>query len=373
MRLFISWSGESSRQVALGLQTVLRKLPIGGLQIFLSATAIQPGDRWAAELGDVLERFDFGILCLNGSNIVEPWILFESGALTKHAQTSGVVPYLLGVRPDELPQPLKQFQAVSATKQGTLSLVDRLHSLAGNEHSALTDVHAVFDMFWPELEETLGEAITADQDSTSQAPDQLTKLTDLVEVLAARVASWERRLQVPERGPSSEDPDADARGHYLMTHDERLAFTSRERSVDEQISELIRQGDFLLDKNPAGALTFFRDVLDLVPGHVTARINMGKAYKRMGDPEKAIELLEEVLRDQPETQRAIYNISCLKTLVGSYPLEEILADLKHAVDLQSGYRQYAQVDPDFDRVRDDPAFVALVGSAGDDNPEELAH
>ena len=48
--------------------------------------------------------------------------------------------------------------------------------------------------------------------------------------------------------------------------------------------------------------------------------------------------------------------------MGSYDLA--LDWLAKAIELDPSKRQYAATYPDFDRIRADPRFVALVGDAG---------
>src|SRR3954469_20494730 len=81
-RVFISWSGDTSRQVAEALKDWLPEV-IEGIEPWLSTQDLTAGMRWGSELASQLERTDFGVICLTPDNLQAPWILFEAGALAK--------------------------------------------------------------------------------------------------------------------------------------------------------------------------------------------------------------------------------------------------------------------------------------------------
>ena len=110
MKVFISWSGERSRQLALCLKNWLPKV-IQSLQPWMSAEDIRAGGRWLLEIGTQPEETSFGVVCLKPENLKEPWILFEAGALGKMLRTASVCPYLLGVEPSTIAGPLAQFRS----------------------------------------------------------------------------------------------------------------------------------------------------------------------------------------------------------------------------------------------------------------------
>jgi hypothetical protein len=110
MKVFISWSGIVSHQVALALNDWLPCV-IQGVQPFLSSEHIHKGAPWFDEIGGQLEETHFGILCLTPTNLEAPWILFEAGALSKKVGQARVVPLVLGFALSELKPPLSNFNA----------------------------------------------------------------------------------------------------------------------------------------------------------------------------------------------------------------------------------------------------------------------
>jgi TIR domain len=106
--VFLIWSGEASHAVAQALYTWLPGM-LQSVSVFMSSEDLRKGGRWNADLAEMLENTNFGIICLTRSNLEAPWILFEAGALSKIVSESHVAPLLIGVKPSDLPSPLTQF------------------------------------------------------------------------------------------------------------------------------------------------------------------------------------------------------------------------------------------------------------------------
>jgi hypothetical protein len=98
MRVFMSWSGERSRRLALALQSWIPQAlhPIRREDVWVSDRNIEPGQPWARVLGEVLGETRIGLLCLTPENRRAPWIQFEAGALAKHLERAKVIPVLFG-------------------------------------------------------------------------------------------------------------------------------------------------------------------------------------------------------------------------------------------------------------------------------------
>lgn len=81
MKLFISWSGETSQQIALQLRKWL-PLILPAAKPFITSTDIDKGAKWLGEIHSELEASNFGIVCLTPDNIRSQWLAFEAGALS---------------------------------------------------------------------------------------------------------------------------------------------------------------------------------------------------------------------------------------------------------------------------------------------------
>ena len=89
MHVFISWSGDRSRVVAGALREWL-PLVLQTLDVWMSESDMQKGASWDLEIAQNLRSADEGIVCSTPENLRAPWILFESGAISKQVAKAGV-------------------------------------------------------------------------------------------------------------------------------------------------------------------------------------------------------------------------------------------------------------------------------------------
>jgi Flp pilus assembly protein TadD len=94
------------------------------------------------------------------------------------------------------------------------------------------------------------------------------------------------------------------------------------------------------------------------PDNVHVWLALGWCHKRCGRIDLAIESLEEALAVEPNDPLIHYNLACYWALVGKK--RQALSYLARAFDLKDDYRGLVVGEPDFDPIRSDPAFQALV-------------
>lgn len=82
MKVFLSWSGERSKQVANLLSSWLCCV-IQATRPWISSKDIDRGSLWFSEINDQLKDTSVGIICLTKENKDRPWILFEAGLWLK--------------------------------------------------------------------------------------------------------------------------------------------------------------------------------------------------------------------------------------------------------------------------------------------------
>ncbi|MFC1712163.1 toll/interleukin-1 receptor domain-containing protein [Candidatus Poribacteria bacterium] len=145
MNIFISWSGDRSREVAERLRTWLQDV-IQVLELWISSADIKTGAIWFPEIRNRLREADIVIVCLTRENMKEPWILFEAGA------GSVTYPYLLDLRPGELTGPLSLLQARVANKHGTRELLYDINDALVDGALSKEQIDRAFDRWWPDLE-----------------------------------------------------------------------------------------------------------------------------------------------------------------------------------------------------------------------------
>lgn len=191
MKIFISWSGERSHQVAIALREWL-PFVIQALDPWISSSDIEKGSRWGSEIAKQLDASRVGIICLTPENLTSEWVLFETGALSKTLESTYVCPYLYDLEPSLVRQPLGQFQATRANANDTRTLIHVLNErLATPVSRQILDRN--FDQWWPELERKLA-SIPPLESASPQGPQKRSD-RDLLEELLELVRSHERTLQ----------------------------------------------------------------------------------------------------------------------------------------------------------------------------------
>ena len=98
--------------------------------------------------------------------------------------------------------------------------------------------------------------------------------------------------------------------------------------------------------------------LELDPDSVAAHNNYGNLLKEMGDLEGAERAYHRAIESDPDHPSPRYNLACLHSLRGN--LDLALARLSDAIDREPAFRGEATRDPDFDPIRDEPGFIALI-------------
>jgi len=188
MKVFVSWSGDLSREVAETLSSFLQHV-VRGIDTFVSVHNIEAGDRWEARLDAELAEAQHAVVCVTRSNQNAPWLNYEAGALAKSLGRSRVIPYTIGLRAGELLEgPIGRFQAVASDEAGTWTLVRTLNQLSPKPQSEAF-VREDFELWWPRLHEKLlqaksGHALEDDAELPSDRALLIALRRDVQEVMA---------------------------------------------------------------------------------------------------------------------------------------------------------------------------------------------
>ncbi|HJZ48671.1 MAG TPA: tetratricopeptide repeat protein [Roseiflexaceae bacterium] len=108
-----------------------------------------------------------------------------------------------------------------------------------------------------------------------------------------------------------------------------------------------------------GALADYRGAVAIQPDYPIALAHFADAKLQAGDLAGALADLEQLLQLTPNDSRSIYNAASIYARQGQ--LDSALQRLRRAIDLKPTWREAASSDPDFDALRADPTFIALVG------------
>lgn len=197
MKVFISWSGEVSHQVALALKEWIPCV-VPMIEPFVSSEDIRKGNRWAIEIGKELNDSNFGIICLTSDNLDAPWVLFEAGALSKQLTESRVCTLLLGdLQPGDITGPLTIFQHTTFEKDDFRKLIRSMNEVLADQRQSENIVGKVFEKWWGEIEQQVKQIISRKPAQTLPTKrtekEMLSEILELTRTIAKTGQSSSRR------------------------------------------------------------------------------------------------------------------------------------------------------------------------------------
>jgi len=176
MKVFLSWSGDKSRKLA---EQFFNWLPLffSDMVPYYSPVGIDKGKKWIDIISKELEDSDFGLLFLTKENLVEPWIHFEAGALSKNKHFSKVCPIIFENEFDDCPEPFKIFQMTKYSKDDIRSLLDSLNISLNNPHTKQR-IDQLFEKLWDDLDRNISTIIGTDINTESFSIKDISKKID---------------------------------------------------------------------------------------------------------------------------------------------------------------------------------------------------
>jgi tetratricopeptide (TPR) repeat protein len=106
------------------------------------------------------------------------------------------------------------------------------------------------------------------------------------------------------------------------------------------------------------ALRPLERVASELPEDMHVRLALGWCYKRIGRLDRAVQSMEQALKAEPDEALLHYNLACYLSLAGEK--ERALGHLSKAFEYDPAYRGMVVGEPDFDPIRSDPRFLALL-------------
>lgn len=185
MKVFISWSGNTSLKVAQIFRDWLPSV-IQSIVPYVSSEDIDKGARWSTDIAKELENSTFGILCVTKDNLEAPWLSFEAGALSKTMEKSFVTPFLFNIKRSEVQGPILQFQSTVFEKDDIKKLVVTLNKACGDTGiSSEQRLAQSFEVWYPILEKNLNalKDESANSDGEKEGEDIVNSSAMLEEIL----------------------------------------------------------------------------------------------------------------------------------------------------------------------------------------------
>jgi hypothetical protein len=195
-KVFISWSGDHSRQLAAAIKKWL-PITLQTVEVFFSDTDIGVGSTWYDEIIDQLERSDAGLIILTPENITRQWIMFEAGAIARGVSKDRVCPILFGIEKAKLKGPLYFRQSVEFTQDG--GDFRKLLKTINNGRIGEADLNMIFDTWWPKLKQSI-EAITTAPQPVLKEPSEKELLQEILGVTRNLVIEHQKLVQVLGQG-----------------------------------------------------------------------------------------------------------------------------------------------------------------------------
>lgn len=171
MRVFISYSGPRGTKIAESLKYALDGV-FPNVDVFCASERLH-GKRWREGLRDALAASDFGIAVLTPDSHSAPWILFESGALTK-GLGEAFFPIRYGLEPKDLPRPLEEFHGLNGHDFDEIfEFVRDIHAALnqrepGSDNRSETRLREDFDRQWVDLQRHVDEALSLPLGSSTE-------------------------------------------------------------------------------------------------------------------------------------------------------------------------------------------------------------
>jgi hypothetical protein len=194
VKVFISWSGQRSKVVAEIFSDWL-KCVIQASQPWISTRDIDRGAIWFSEINDKLKDVSVGVVCLTQENKNKPWILFETGALAKGLTTNRVCTFLIDLNPEDLQDPLAQFNHTTPNNHSVWELTRTINACLVDKALDERILRQVFDTYWPQFEDSFNSALDNNPPQEVVPPrteqDILTEILNNTRTLNQRVRALE--------------------------------------------------------------------------------------------------------------------------------------------------------------------------------------
>lgn len=198
MKIFLSWSGETSHKVACALRDWL-PMVIQSIKPYVSSEDIDKGTRWSSDIAKELEQSTYGILCITRSNLEAPWINFEAGALSKTIDKALVAPFLYDIKRSEVKGPLLQFQSTVNEREDIEKLLTSINGhLEKEEQLEEQALRRTFEVWWPQLEGVLASIQVNSEEQDHRGGGKQSHKEEILEELLELARTQQKLLRSPE-------------------------------------------------------------------------------------------------------------------------------------------------------------------------------
>ena len=162
--------------------------------------------------------------------------------------------------------------------------------------------------------------------------------------------------------------EADYEKYLSLTPEEKIQkildiqeLLEEKHQKSDNKAELLREQGRLLyaAEEYEASLKIFDKAIEIKPDYHQAWYNRGIALRQLGRLEQAIASYDKAIEIKPDKHEAWYNKACCYALQNN--IEQAIENLQKAINLNpEEYREMAKTDSDFDAIRNDDKFQALI-------------
>jgi len=210
MKVFISWSGDLSKEIAKLLTEYIPDV-IQEIEPFLSSNDIEKGERWSDRIAKELDETSFGILCITRENFRSDWIAFEAGALSKGiGNKTRVCPLLYNLEPTEITHsPLSTFQMTKLEEEELFKLFQTMNKVLENNKLNEQRLERAFKKTWADINQGLNEIKICpenkDTEKVATLEDKVNEILNIVRLSLGRESEYIRTQEVINMMQASEE------------------------------------------------------------------------------------------------------------------------------------------------------------------------
>ena len=203
MRVFISWSGGLSKELA---ETIRNWLPsaLQYVRPYFTPADIEKGSKWATEIFKELTASSICVIVLTRENLNSNWIMFEAGAISSTIDHARVCPIIFDLEETDLQGPLAQFQATRFLKSDIRKLFLTINSSSADQKLSDAVCDNVFEKWWPDLDKQITDILNNYKSAYSR--DEIRTDRDLLEELLLLTRKISAESETPRREPDSRPP-----------------------------------------------------------------------------------------------------------------------------------------------------------------------
>jgi hypothetical protein len=242
MRVFISWSGEASKAMALGLHRFIQQV-LGRADPWMSEPDIAVGTRWPEELREGLAGTGYCVICVTRENVEKPWLNYEAGVI-RDGLNKPTAPWMLDITPADFPTlPLNPLQGRVCSREGTLQLVKSINDALGTGGKSAAIIEDLFEKCWPELEEALSGARNLLRADGHQARPEREMIAELVMstrlILDQIVLGSQRSIRYRTNDPNTAKINAEALQYEQLLLEKVIEFLEEQPNKRAPVSTIL--------------------------------------------------------------------------------------------------------------------------------------